>query len=119
MGEDPDAGIGGGHFTQDLLRAVLRFLDAADTLPVSEGLLRHRLHGFPDVRFHIAARHDDGKKRSHIVTNTEDLDTNGCNTINIPWIFKKSKAASGFFRKKPEGTDGIPADFPDNLAQQS
>jgi len=32
---------------------------------------------------------------------------------------QKSKAASGFFRKKPEGTDGIPADFSDNLAQQS
>jgi len=32
---------------------------------------------------------------------------------------QKSKAASGFFRKKPEGTDWIPADFSDNLAQQS
>ena len=62
MVKNPDARLGSRDLTQDLLGPILGILNPADALPVGERLPHHRIQGFPDERFNVTARHDDGKK---------------------------------------------------------
>ena len=66
MVENPDARIGISNLPENLFGFILGLFDSADTLPVAERLLHHRIQRFPNVRLDVAAWHDDGKKRFHL-----------------------------------------------------
>ena len=65
-GEDPEPGISGGFFPDDLFCPVFLGFNIENTFPVLKRLIQDGLKTFSDIRFDVAAGDDQRKERVHI-----------------------------------------------------